>query len=155
MSSRQRLTFAAIAAAIAVVAVIVLVAAGGSDETPSKAGNTPQEMGGTATPEAADPGSTATPAATPKPKPKPTVIAVKGGQPSGGLAKIKAKQGEQVTFTVTSDQADDVHVHGYDIEKSVPAGGSARFSFPAKITGVFEVELHHSGAQIARLTVNP
>ena len=42
---------------------------------------------------------------------------------------------------MTSDVADEIHVHGYDLKKDVPAGGSVRFSFPASIEGVFEIEL--------------
>ena len=34
-------------------------------------------------------------------------------------------------------------------------GGTAEFDFPADLEGVFEVELHHSGEQIAELTINP
>ena len=61
----------------------------------------------------------------------------------------------QVRFKVRSDAADEVHVHGYDVEEEVPAGGVASFSFPADIEGLFEVELHHSEAQIAELRVEP
>ncbi len=42
-------------------------------------------------------------------------------------------------FRVESDVADEIHVHGFDITKEVAAGGSASFSFPADIEGVFEV----------------
>jgi len=46
-------------------------------------------------------------------------------------------------------------VHGYDLKKDVPAGGTVRFSFPARIEGVFEAELEGRKEQIAQLTVNP
>ena len=48
-----------------------------------------------------------------------------------------------------------MHVHGYDIEKNVPAGKTVVFSFPAKLEGVFDVESHVSEQQIAQLRVNP
>ena len=46
-------------------------------------------------------------------------------------------------------------MHGYDIAKDVPAGGSVRFGFPAKLEGVFEVELEDREEQIAELRVSP
>jgi len=83
------------------------------------------------------------------------VIEVAGGQPQGGIAGLDFNQGDEIRFDVTSDTADAVHVHGYDIEEEVPAGGTAKFDFPADLEGVFEVELHGSETQIAELTVNP
>jgi hypothetical protein len=56
---------------------------------------------------------------------------------------------------VTSDVADEIHVHGYDLKQDVPAGGSVRFSFPASIEGVFEIELEDHKEQIAQLKVSP
>ena len=63
-------------------------------------------------------------------------------------------------FVVDSDEPDDIHVHGYDIEKSVAPGKPAKFSFTADIEGIFEIESHeaeHVGkdALIAKLVVTP
>jgi hypothetical protein len=60
-----------------------------------------------------------------------------------------------VRFVVTSNTEQDVHVHGYDIEKTVPAGGRATFSFKATSQGVYEVESHTTEEQIAKLKVVP
>ena len=80
--------------------------------------------------------------AQPKPaQPAVERIVVVGGKPRGGVERLSFKSGDRVQFSVTSDVADEVHVHGYDLSKDVPAGGSVRFSFPARIEGVFEVEL--------------
>ena len=80
--------------------------------------------------------------AQPKPaQPAVERIVVVGGKPRGGVERLSFKSGDRVQFRVTSDVADEVHVHGYDVSKDVPAGGSVRFSFPARIEGVFEVEL--------------
>ena len=84
-----------------------------------------------------------------------TTIVVKDGEPVGGVQDLDYKAGEKVRFTVDSDVADEVHVHGYDLTKDVAAGGSASFSFPAEIEGIFEVELEERGEQIAELRVNP
>ena len=84
-----------------------------------------------------------------------TIVLNEAGKPVGGVAEISVEAGDDVRFRVSSPVADEVHVHGYDIEKEVPAGGTATFDFPADIEGLFEVELHHGEEQIAELRVNP
>ncbi|HMT04103.1 MAG TPA: hypothetical protein PKD76_01005 [Solirubrobacterales bacterium] len=91
-----------------------------------------------------------------KPVPPPVAqVVVKNGEPRDGVVDLNFDQGETIRFTVKSDVEDEVHVHGYDVSKEVLAGGTAKFSFPAEITGVFEVELEHSAVPIANLQVNP
>lgn len=97
---------------------------------------------------------TATAPAAP-PRPAATRIRVRGGQPAGGVRTIEVEKGDTIRFIVSSDQSDEVHVHGYDLERPVGPSAPARFSFKADIDGVFEVELHDSGAQIASLEVQP
>jgi hypothetical protein len=90
----------------------------------------------------------------PAPPPVPRVV-VKGAKPVGGIKKITVNKGDRVRFVVSSDVSDEIHVHGYDFHKNVKAGGKVSFSFPAKIDGVFVIELENRGEQIAELTVNP
>ncbi len=81
------------------------------------------------------------------------------GNPIGGVKTLTYNKGDQVELRVNLAKPEDaVHVHGYEIEK--PAEHSpVSFSFPAKLDGVFEIEvhkLHESGdAQIGELHVNP
>jgi hypothetical protein len=82
-------------------------------------------------------------------------IEVVGGEPKGGVTELEYDKGDRIEFVVTSDADDEVHVHGYDVEEEVAAGKATRFDFVADLEGVFEVELHESGAQIAEITVNP
>jgi hypothetical protein len=151
MSSRQRLTFAAIAVAIAVIAIVVAVAGGGSDDGSGTKASAPATATATASAEATATAETG----GAKAEPQGTRIVVKGGQPVGGVQKIKVSQGDDIVFSVKSDTADEVHVHGFDFHKDVEAGGTVRFDFPAKITGVFEVELEAAKVQLAQLTVEP
>lgn len=95
------------------------------------------------------------PKETAKKVPAITTITVRGGQPVSGVADLTYNQGEQVRFTVDSDVAEEIHLHGYDISKEVEAGGSVTFDFAAEIEGIFEVELEQSAVQIAELTVEP
>jgi hypothetical protein len=84
----------------------------------------------------------------------PTIV-VKNGEPVGGVQELEYSAGDQIRFEVDSDVTDEIHVHGYDLMKDVPAGGSVTFSFPAEIEGIFEVELEDRKEQIAELRVNP
>jgi hypothetical protein len=54
-----------------------------------------------------------------------------------------------------SDADDQVHVHGFDIEKPVTRPRRRRFDFKADIEGRFDVELHSNDTQIALLQVEP
>jgi heme/copper-type cytochrome/quinol oxidase subunit 2 len=82
-------------------------------------------------------------------------LVVKGGKPVGGIKKIEVAKGKPVRFDVTSDVADEIHVHGYNFKKDVSPGHPASFDFPAKIDGVFVIELESRGEQIASLEVTP
>ncbi len=84
----------------------------------------------------------------------PTVI-VRDGEPVGGVQELEYEAGDQIRFEVTSDVADEVHVHGYDLAQDVAAGGTVSFDFPAEIEGIFEIELEGRKVQIAELRVNP
>ncbi len=89
--------------------------------------------------------------------PGPTVvrITVQDGVPAGGIVRETVDKGDRVVLVVTSDVADEVHVHGYDISRDVAAGGRARIAFKATIPGRFEVELEERRVPIAELTVRP
>jgi hypothetical protein len=80
-------------------------------------------------------------------------VLVKGGRPVGGIQRATVKKGQTVAIVVHSDVADEVHVHGYDLHKDVPAGGTVRIAFPATIVGEFEAELESRKLQIVEFTV--
>ena len=101
---------------------------------------------GTATP---DVGAGETPEPTPTPKPPPPLVT------PGKVAQLRFTEGQTIRFRVRADMTDHVHVHGYDLMKDVEPGETVTFSFPATITGIFEVELEDAGEEIARLRVDP
>jgi hypothetical protein len=80
-------------------------------------------------------------------------IYVVGGKPKGGVKTLTYNKGQQVLFTVVSDVADEVHVHGFNLKKEVPKDGSVTFSFPASDQGGHVIELESRGEQIANLEV--
>jgi hypothetical protein len=140
------------AATIALIVVLFIVLSGGDDESTTTADTTPAATSPTTTPTA----TTGQPPETQRStRPKPKTITVEGGKPVGGVERLEYDAGERVRIVVKSDVADEVHVHGYDISRDVAAGGSVRFGFPAKLEGVFEIELEQRHEQIAELRVNP
>jgi hypothetical protein len=82
-------------------------------------------------------------------------VAIVGGKPQGGVRREKVKQGSQVTLRVSSDVADELHVHSYDLKLDLKPGQSADLTFLAKIAGVFEVELEGRGTKVLELEVGP
>jgi len=85
----------------------------------------------------------------------PQTVTVVNGKPQGGVKTITYKRGDTVDLTVSSDTADEIHIHGYDLHKDVTKGGSVHFTFPASIDGKFVIELENKGEQIASLQVEP
>ena len=80
---------------------------------------------------------------------------IEGGSVVGGIQRWQVAQGEDVRIVVRSDVDDEIHLHGYDLEKSVGPGRPAVFAFAATIAGRFELESHESGGQIAQPDVQP
>ncbi|CAN5247625.1 hypothetical protein BH20ACT16_BH20ACT16_02720 [soil metagenome] len=97
-----------------------------------------------------------TTAATLPPAPTFTTVRVRGGKPVGGLKTITVESGDQVRIRVSStDTSDEIHLHGYDKYANVAPNKPARFAFKANAEGIFEIELHGTGTQIAKLVVEP
>lgn len=63
------------------------------------------------------------------------------GQVTGVAGRVTVALGSTVTLQVTSDAAEEVHLHGYNLSTPVAAGSPAVPTFTADIPGVFEVEL--------------
>jgi hypothetical protein len=125
-----------IALLLALAAITGLVACGGGNNTTS----TSTSEGGSETTTA---------------EAEPPTIVVHDEEPVAGVEKLEYSAGEQVEFKVKSNTATKVHVHGYEIEKKVPAGGTVTVSFPGELEGIYEVEVHPAEEQIAELRVNP
>ena len=82
------------------------------------------------------------------------MVDVVGGDPVGGVRRVEADLGSVVALLVTSDIAEEVHVHSYDILRAVADGSPAHFAFTVSIPGVFEVELEGSGRLLLQLEIS-
>ena len=150
MSQRQRLFVSAAAVALVVVAFLVLRPDDSDDgaEPAVATATAPTQPPATAT--------TAEPAPpAPAPRPRYVLIRAEGLRPVGRVKTIAVSKGDTVRFEIRSDQADEGHLHGYDISKPVGPGRRARYRFKADLEGIFEIELENAGVPIAELRVNP
>lgn len=80
---------------------------------------------------------------------------VEGGERVAGPERIEVAVGETVAIDVTSDTADELHVHGYNMTVALTPGEPATLEFEAGIAGVWEIELHDSGNLLTELRVTP
>jgi hypothetical protein len=151
VSRNQR--FAVLGLAVVVLVVAFVVARSGSDDGGSNSASTTSSTPTGAT-ENAPTGDGHRRTTKPAAPAVPTVV-VRNGKPVGGVERLTFKHNDRIVFVVSSDVADEVHFHGYDIAKDVKAGGSVRFNVKATIEGRFEVELEQRKQQIAEVEVRP
>jgi hypothetical protein len=93
------------------------------------------------------------PTTAPAPESQRIEVTVAGGAVTGDTGRVPVAAGTSVTLVVTSDVADEVHVHGYDLTADLDPGQAAELPFDATIPGVFEVELHEAGTVLLSLQV--
>ncbi|MFQ5967426.1 MAG: hypothetical protein ACE5MI_07430 [Acidimicrobiia bacterium] len=96
--------------------------------------------------------TTAPTTATTAPTTTEIVLVVAGGEVEDG-GRVDVPLGNTVILVVTSDVADKVHVHGYDLFFDIEAGAEATLSFVANIPGIFEVELEGSHLLLVEIVV--
>jgi hypothetical protein len=158
VSPGQRIGLIVVAVVILAGGVVAAVVASGGDD-----GGEQTTSGASQATATTAPTETQATRTEPEELPAPPVqrIRLKGGVPVGGVEDLEVTSGEKVRLNVTSDAADEIHVHGYDLTKTIPeGGGTVRFRFTADREGIFEIESHeaeHQGREplIAELEVRP
>ena len=71
-------------------------------------------------------------------------LEIADGKIKGNKKVVRVKQGDEVKLNLMADKTTEVHLHGYDIEKTVSPGRVAVMSFRAKVAGRFPVTEHGS-----------
>ncbi len=155
MSRNQRVVLVVAALAVAVAAFVI--AQPGDDDDSKQSSNTTETQTSTGT--GTDTETEAEEPAEPA-EPPVTRINVKDGVIDGDVKSIEVAKGDTVRIVVTSNVDDEIHLHGYDIEKEAGPGNPARFTFKATLEGAFELESHaaeDAGEEplLARLLVGP
>ena len=82
-------------------------------------------------------------------------VVVVQGRVEGGPKTLKLKKGDAVLLKITSDAADELHVHGLEQHLQIVPGRTSTLDFVANRTGRFTVELHRSGITLGALEVYP
>jgi len=141
----------------AVSATVLTLAGCGSGGSSGTATATTDTETGATVPAVTTTETTSTTTTTDTTAATPTTIAivVKEGRPQGGIKRPTIEKGDKVVVVVRTDAGEEVHLHGYDIEKPVTAGEPVRIPFTANLPGRFELELHHPDALLAVIEVRP
>ncbi|HYH61329.1 MAG TPA: hypothetical protein VD766_05645 [Solirubrobacterales bacterium] len=84
-------------------------------------------------------------------------LEIRNGEPVGGPLELEVPQGEGFELLVTTDTADELHLHGYELYFDIEPGKSNEIKVPATDigTGIVELESHSTGVVLAEISVVP
>lgn len=91
----------------------------------------------------------------PVPPLKSFTLEVKDRKLVSGSSTLTVKQGDQVSITITADESDELHLHGYDKSVEFEANTLATLSFTADRSGRFPFEMEGSATGLGELHVEP
>jgi hypothetical protein len=80
-------------------------------------------------------------------------ITISDGVADPPLERMTVERGSTVRIVVTSDQPDELHLHGYDLYAGVGPGQQGVIEFVADQTGLFELETHDTHQVLLQLAV--
>jgi heme/copper-type cytochrome/quinol oxidase subunit 2 len=82
-------------------------------------------------------------------------VTIAKGQVTPVNATLQARVNQPITFRVTSDVADELHVHSVpDHEFRIAAAPNQTFQFSVGVPGNVDVELHHLDRTVATIQVH-
>jgi hypothetical protein len=83
-------------------------------------------------------------------------VTIAHGQVTPANAILQATVRQPITLHVTSDAADELHVHSVPDHKfEVAAAANQTFEFTVDVPGNVDVELHHLDRTVATIQVRP
>jgi hypothetical protein len=137
---------------VAALAVWLTAACGGSKNTGGTSSTSAQASSSASS-------SSATPSSAAQQPPAGAAtfdVTIANGQVTPTNASWQAKVGQPVSVRVTSDAADELHVHSSpDHEFEIAATPNQVFTFTVDVPGSVEIELHKLDKTIATLQVQP
>ena len=142
------------AAATVLVLGLTLSGCAGEDNDTASPSSAPSTAAPSPSPTESDSPAPSAAPTTPAPAEGQTInVTVAGGQVTGDTGRVPVPVGETVNIVVTSDVADEIHLHGYDVSVPVTPDAPATLTFQATIPGVFEVELEELGTPLLSVQV--
>jgi hypothetical protein len=83
-------------------------------------------------------------------------VTIAHGEVTPANATLQATVHQPITLHVTSDAADELHVHSVPDHKfKVAAAANQMFQFTVDVPGTVDVELHHLDRTVATIQVRP
>jgi hypothetical protein len=138
-----------VAAALIVAAGLFIVLRPGDDDSDA---TTTATTAATTTTAGATTGVIPQPPQPAQPAVQQIRIVVRGGKPVGGVKDVTVDKNGRVVIVITSDVADELHLHGYNLKRDLTPGVTARLPFKATINGTVEAELEERGLPLVRIT---
>jgi hypothetical protein len=155
MENRKIPALIALAGIVIAVIVFLFIASDDTDDQESEAA--PQAQASTTTPE--DSGDDEEPEKEKPEKPaEPDVpqLEIQNGEPVGGVLELEVTAGDELRIDITTDAADELHLHSYDVYLDIVPGETNELVVEnADIEGVIELESHSTGALLAEISVVP
>ena len=88
-------------------------------------------------------------------EPKEFTLVVKDNKLASGPETLQVTQGAMVMIHITSDAAEKLHLHGYDMSVELGKNAPATLTLIAGQSGRFTYELENSKTEIGALEVQP
>lgn len=126
-----------------------------AEVTAGSPGTSPTASVGSPTPAAPSPSPTAS-SASPSPTGATTQVievAFAKGKVKPAADRVDVPRGTRVRLEVTSDVADEVHLHGYDKSAALRPGRTTTLTFQADQKGLFEVEAEEAAVVLTSVLV--
>jgi plastocyanin len=113
-----------------------------------------------ATPSASTPSASAPPSATASASATPAAdrtieISVRGKQVTPAPGRVEIRSGQTLRLVVTTDHDDELHAHGYDVERELVAGQPTTVDLTGAPPGLYAVETHHPELSLLQVAVRP
>jgi hypothetical protein len=89
----------------------------------------------------------------PAKEPVTVTVAVTDGRVTPKPSRVEVPLGSTVELQVTSDVDDELHVHGFDVEKPLDAGVTITLELLADEAGLYGVETHETELELLQLEV--
>ncbi len=80
-------------------------------------------------------------------------VTVRGKTVTPAPSTVDLEVGEKLALTVTDDQDNVLHIHGFDIEQNLVAGQPLTVTLIGKRPGTYEVETHDPELRLLKIAV--
>ncbi|WP_157371440.1 cupredoxin domain-containing protein [Angustibacter sp. Root456] len=82
-------------------------------------------------------------------------ITIRGKQVTPAPHRVELTSGQTLRLVVTSDHNDELHAHGFDVERELVAGQPTTVDLTGAPPGLYEVETHEPELRLLQVVVRP